>query len=162
MCSACQPVILAGDFNAEPTVIPSLAKGIFDGHWIDLERAFATSLLILVSSNSTKIRVLVGILFWHVLLLWRLQLRVLFCQTAGSLFILLFMRSFLSLLGMVLLNGLGFILPFGLLVGLIALIALGLLSRMRFEISGMFTFERLALFLARSVKSFSVCATPLM
>ena len=29
-------------FNAEPTVIPSLAKGISDGHWIDLERAFAT------------------------------------------------------------------------------------------------------------------------
>ena len=42
MCCAGQPVILAGDFNADPTVIPSLAKGIFDGHWIDLERAFAT------------------------------------------------------------------------------------------------------------------------
>ena len=42
MCCAGQPVILAGDFNADPSVIPSLAKGIFDGHWIDLERAFAT------------------------------------------------------------------------------------------------------------------------
>ena len=41
MCCAGQPVILAGDFNAEPTVIPSLAKGISDGQWIDLERAFA-------------------------------------------------------------------------------------------------------------------------
>ena len=117
---------------------------------------------ILVSSNLTKIRVLVGILFWHVLLLWRLLLRVLFYLTAGSLLILLFMRSLLSVLGMLLLNGLGFVLPFGLLVGLIALIALGLLSRITFEISGMFTFERLALYLAKFVKGFSICATPLM
>ena len=42
MCCAGQPVIPAGDFNADPTVIPSLAKSIFDGHWIDLERASAT------------------------------------------------------------------------------------------------------------------------
>ena len=41
MCCAGQPVILAGDFNADPPVIPSLAKGISDGQWIDLERAFA-------------------------------------------------------------------------------------------------------------------------
>ena len=41
MCSAGQPVILAGDFNADPIVIPSLAKGISDGQWVDLERAFA-------------------------------------------------------------------------------------------------------------------------
>ena len=41
MCCCRQPVILAGDFNADPIVIPSLAKGISDGHWVDLERAFA-------------------------------------------------------------------------------------------------------------------------
>ena len=41
MCCVGQPVLLAGDFNADPTVIPSLAKGIFDGHWADLERAVA-------------------------------------------------------------------------------------------------------------------------
>ena len=41
MCCCGQPVILAGDFNADPFVIPSLAKGISDGQWIDLERAFA-------------------------------------------------------------------------------------------------------------------------
>ena len=35
-----QPVILAGDFKADPVIIPSLAKGISDGRWIDLERAF--------------------------------------------------------------------------------------------------------------------------
>ena len=41
VCCCGQPVILAGDFNADPIVIPSLAKGISDGQWIDLERAFA-------------------------------------------------------------------------------------------------------------------------
>ena len=41
MCCAGQPVILAGDFSVDPTVIPTLAKGISDGQWIDLERAFA-------------------------------------------------------------------------------------------------------------------------
>ena len=40
MCCAGQPVILAGDFNADPTVIPSLARGISNDQWIDLERAF--------------------------------------------------------------------------------------------------------------------------
>ena len=60
LCCAGQPVILAGDFNADPTVIPSLAKGISDGQWIDLERDFclrswSTLLPLLVSSNLTKI-----------------------------------------------------------------------------------------------------------
>ena len=41
MCCCGQPVILAGDFNADPIVIPSLANGISDGQWVDLERAFA-------------------------------------------------------------------------------------------------------------------------
>ena len=41
MCCAGQPVILAGDFNADPIVITSLAKGISDGQWVDLEHAFA-------------------------------------------------------------------------------------------------------------------------
>ena len=41
LCCSGQPVILASDFNADPFVIPSLAKGISDGQWIDMERAFA-------------------------------------------------------------------------------------------------------------------------
>ena len=166
MCCAGQLVILVGDFNADPTVsllwlrvYLTVTGLILSGR---LPPVVGFLLLILVSSNSTKIRVLVGNEFWHVLLLWQLQLRVLFCQTAGSLLILLFMRSFLSLLGMLLLNGLGFIHPFGLLVGLIALIARGLLRHMRFEISGMFTFEKLALFHARFEKSFLICVTLLM
>ena len=41
VCCAGQPVILVGDLNADPTIIPSLAKGIMNGHWIDVEHAFA-------------------------------------------------------------------------------------------------------------------------
>ena len=147
MCCAGQPVILAVDFNADPSVIPSLAKGIFDGHWIYLERAFATGRR--VSPSYTC----------------QFQLDedkgsrrdfVLACPIAmaAATACSVLAEFSLSLLVMLLLNGLGFIHPFGLLVGLIALIAQGLLSRMRFEISGMFTFERLALYLARFEKSF--------
>ena len=68
MCCAGQPVILAGDFNVEPTVIPSLAKGISDGHWVDLEQALfffrgVPPFLYLSVPVWTKIRVLVGISF---------------------------------------------------------------------------------------------------
>ena len=54
---------------------------------------------LLVNSNLTKIKVLVGTFFWHALLLWLLPLHVMSCQTAGLLLILLFMQSSLSLLG---------------------------------------------------------------
>ena len=57
-----------------------------------------------------------------------------FCQTAGLLLVLLFMRSLLSLLWMLLLIWLGLILPFGLLVGFNALIALCLLSLMEVQL----------------------------
>ena len=42
MCCAGQPVTLVGDLNADPSVIPSLAEGVSDGAWIDVEKAFAT------------------------------------------------------------------------------------------------------------------------
>ena len=41
MCCAGQPVILVGDLNADPSVIPSLAEGMSHGAWIDVEKAFA-------------------------------------------------------------------------------------------------------------------------
>ena len=67
MCCAGQPVILVGDFNADPNVIPSLAKGIMNGHWIDVEQAFAPGrgLVLPVPANSswTKIRALEGFSF---------------------------------------------------------------------------------------------------
>ena len=117
MCCAGQPVILAGDFNVEPTVLPSLAKGISDGHWVDLEQAFAFGRGVPPSSTgqfqldddkgSRR----------DFPLLWQLLLCVLSCQTAGLLLILLFVRSLRSLLGTLLLNGPGSILPHGLLAG---------------------------------------------
>ena len=36
-----QPCLLVGDFNVEPTKIPCLAKGISAGLWVDLEEAWA-------------------------------------------------------------------------------------------------------------------------
>ena len=42
MCCSGQLVILVGHVNVDPSVIPSLAKSISDGGWIDLEKAFAT------------------------------------------------------------------------------------------------------------------------
>ena len=41
VCCAGQPVILVGDLNADPSVIPSLAKGMSNGSRIDVEKAFA-------------------------------------------------------------------------------------------------------------------------
>ena len=36
VCCSGQPISLAGDLNADPLVIPSLAKGMTDGAWIDV------------------------------------------------------------------------------------------------------------------------------
>ena len=63
---------------------------------------------------------------------------------------------------MLLLSGLGRILLFGLLAGFSILIALVLLRPLRFVIFGMFTFEKLALFLLLFVSNFLVFVTPLM
>ena len=65
MCCAGQPVIFAGDFNADPTIIPSLAEGISDGLILSglLPSVVVYPLPLLVSSNLMKIRVLVEISF---------------------------------------------------------------------------------------------------
>ena len=41
MCYSGQPVVLVGDLHANSLVIPSLANGIANGAWIDVELAFA-------------------------------------------------------------------------------------------------------------------------
>ena len=41
MCCAGQSVILVGDLNADPSVIPSLAQGMSHGAWTYVEKAFA-------------------------------------------------------------------------------------------------------------------------
>ena len=166
MCCSGQPVILAGDFNADPIVIPSLAKGTSDGQWVDLERAFAFGRGVPPSSTCQ----------FHLdedkgsrrdfLLACPIALAAASaCYVSPDRWFtphFLSVQSSLSLLGMLLLIGLRFILPFGLLVGFNFLIVLGLLRPNRFVIFGMFTFGKLALFLLLFVSGFSVCATPLM
>ena len=39
-----QPCLVVGDFNVEPMKIPSLAKGISAGLWVDLESSWAFAL----------------------------------------------------------------------------------------------------------------------
>ena len=41
VAARCQPCMLVGDFNVEPTKIPCLAKGISAGLWVDLEVSWA-------------------------------------------------------------------------------------------------------------------------
>ena len=144
-----------------------MLRGISDGHWIDLERAFAVGRGVRPSSTCQ---------FQLVEDKGSRRDFLLACPIAlaGCNCVFCFARPLVyssfrclcgvccSLHGMLLLIGLGLILPFGLLVGFSALIVLGLLSRMRFNISGMFTFGKLALFLSRFESNFFVCATPLM
>ena len=40
-CGTGQPVVISGDFNAEPSVIPVTAKALICGHLVDLEGAYA-------------------------------------------------------------------------------------------------------------------------
>ena len=165
MCCAGQPVILDGDFNADPTVIPSLTKGISDGHWIHLERAFATGrrvppsytcqFQLVEDKGSCRDFVLACPIALAAATVcsvlpdrWFTPHFAVYAEFALSAWNATVERARIHS-------------PFGLLVGLIALIALGLLSRMRFEISGMFTFERLALYLARCVKGFSILCNSL-
>ena len=137
-----------------PTVIPSLAEGISDGHWVDLEQFFATGRGVLPSStcqfqlDEDKGSRRDFLLACPIALAAATACSVFTRPLVHSSF-LLFLQSLHTLLGMLLLKGLRFILPFGLLAGLIALIAIGLLSRMKFEIFGMFTFVRLVLYLWR-------------
>ena len=156
MCCCGQPVILAGDFNADPIVIPSLAKGISDGHWVDLERAFAQGRGVPPSSTCQfqldEDKGSRRIFFWFALWPWQLLLLVMYPLIVGLLLISLYVLSFPSLLGMLLLIGLARIPLFGLLVGFSLPIARVLLRPQRFVIFGMFT----------SVRSFFVFVAPLM
>ena len=42
VCSTGQPVIITGDFNAEPSIIPVTAKAMQCSHMVDLEVAYAS------------------------------------------------------------------------------------------------------------------------
>ena len=164
LCCAGQPVILAGDFNADPTVIPSLAKGISDGHWVDLEQAFAFGRGVHPSSTcqfqldeergsrrdfllACPIALAAATACSVLPDRWFTPHFAVFAEFALSSWDATVERARIHS-------------PFGLLAGFIALIAPGLLSRMKFEISGIFTFERLVLYLWRFDLTFFVCVTP--
>ena len=88
MCRAGQPVILVGDLNADPSVIPSLAEGLSDGAWIDVEKAFATGkgvapALTCVSSSWVRKKAHARTSLLLALLQRRPPLHVAFCQIAG-------------------------------------------------------------------------------
>ena len=88
-----QPCLIVGDFNVEPTKIPCLTKGILAGLWVDLELAWALlperSLVLLASVAGVLLVVIVGILWWDVLLWLLLSPPVLSSGTGGSYLILL-------------------------------------------------------------------------
>ena len=66
MCCSGQPVMLVGDLNADPSVIHSLADGMADGAWIDVEQASANGreylLHPLVNFNHVRVRASSGTL----------------------------------------------------------------------------------------------------
>ena len=145
------PVILVGDFNADPTVIPSLAKSIMDGRWIDLEQAFVTGRVVgsrmdfvcpIAMAATTACRVLPD--------RWFVPHFAVYAEFS------------LSLHGMPLSTGLGFIHPCGQLVGLIALIAPDVLRHMRFRISGTFSSKKWALYQGRLGRNSLLHVTLLM
>ena len=66
-----QPMLIAGDFNADPAVIPRLAKGISAGKFVDLALAYSLGAGVkFVSSNGRMVLVLVGIFLSAVQMRW--------------------------------------------------------------------------------------------
>ena len=159
-------LFLLAIFNADPTVIPSLAKGISDGHWIDLERAFAFGRGVLPSSTCQfQLDEDKGSRRDFLLACPIALAAATACSVLPDRWFTLHFAVYaeFALSAWVLLSkGLGLILTFGLLVGFNVLIDLGPLHPKTFGIFGMFTFGKLALFLLQFVSIFSVCATPLM
>ena len=41
LCALVNPMLIAGDLNADPTVIPCLSKGIAAGRFVDLALAYS-------------------------------------------------------------------------------------------------------------------------
>ena len=77
-----QPMLIAGDLNADPAVIPCLAKGISAGRYVDLALAcilkvLVSLLVLLVRLIGMMVLVLVGIFLWGVRVLLLLLKRVL-------------------------------------------------------------------------------------
>ena len=145
-----QPMLIAGDLNADPAVIPCLAKGISAGRYVDL--ALAYSLGAGVAPDVTcrfsreEVLVLVGISLLAVPVLL-LLLKPVMLLIDGSLLIFRLLLAFVLMLGWLMLLVRLLVSPFGLHAGWILLI--GPLRRplVLFRMSGMFTEMSLGWFL---------------
>ena len=74
-----QPVLIAGDLNADPAVIPCLATAISEGRFVHLALVYSLGgrgrgLRLPASSSWMSVLVLVGILSWDVPMRWLLPL----------------------------------------------------------------------------------------
>ena len=134
--------------------VSRMANGLIWNVPLPLVAVFLLHLL--VNFSLMRIKAPVGIFFWYAQWRWQLLLPVMCPLIVGLLLISLYVLSFPSPLGMLLLIGLERILLFGLLVGFSLPIVRVLLRPQRFVIFGMFTSVRLALFLLLFVRSFFV------
>ena len=86
-----QTLLIAGDLNADPAVIPCLAKGISAGRFVDQ--------MLLVNSGGRTVLDLVGTSSW-VALMHLLLPRLVRSRIGGSLRIFLFVLAFVSVVGL--------------------------------------------------------------
>ena len=88
VCGTEQPVLVAGDLNVEPQVIPFTAKALKFGHLVDLDEAFSMGLGVLpllpVDLMSAVLLALEGISSWFAQVHWLLVLVVRSWKTGGS------------------------------------------------------------------------------
>ena len=137
-----QPCLLVGDFNVEPTKIPCLANGISSGPWVDFEKAWAVAAGLQpappVSVVGLRLVVTVENLFLVVHLLLLLFCLARFSQIGGLLLIWLFVLSLIMGSGSLGSLSLFVVHLFGLLLGCLLLIKVGVLSLLRYGGFGKF------------------------
>ena len=143
-----QPCLLVGDFNVEPTKIPCLAKGISAGLWVDLEEAWALAAGLRPAAawsaaGGHRRDFMVGC---PLAVAAVLSFKV---QDSGLLPILLFVPYLTAVGGLVVLLRLCSAPLFGLLLGCLLLIRVGVPSLLRFGGFGKFMMNDFSLSLSR-------------
>ena len=111
-----QPMLIAGDLNADLAVIPCLAKVGMLIWLLLILKMLVLLLMLLVSLVGRMVLVLVGISLWAVLVLL-LLLRIVLLLIGGSLFTFQFWLAFVLVPGWLMLLARLLVSPFGLLVG---------------------------------------------
>ena len=112
-----QPMLIAGDLNADPAVVPCLAKGISAGRYVDLALAYSLGAgLAPVGLLGRELRVRVGISLLAVPMLL-LLLSLAMSLVGGLLLTIQFLLAFVLVPGWLMLLALLFLSLFGLLLG---------------------------------------------